>query len=156
MIRSLRMALFALCLASSALAAPLPYDETADAEAAVKQALATAQRSRRPVLLILGANWCEDCRALDRSLSTGENAKLMAQAFNVVKVDVGQFDRNLAISERYGNPVKKGIPAAVLLSPANEVLYVTKAGELADARHMSDTGVYDFFRRIAAGAGSAR
>ena len=45
-------------------------------------------------------------------------------------------------------PVKKGIPAAVVLSPEGEVLYATRLGELADARHMSDTGVYDFFKRV--------
>ena len=44
--------------------------------------------------------------------------------------------------------MKKGIPAAVVLSPEGEVLYATRLGELADARQMSDTGIYDFFKRV--------
>lgn len=130
-----------------AVAAPLPYDERADAKAGVQQALSAAAGRRVPVLVILGANWCEDCRALAAAMQRGRNAELIAKGFEVVKVDVGNFDRNLDLAERYGNPIAKGIPAAVILSPAGKVLYATKAGELADARRMSDSGVYVFFKR---------
>lgn len=142
-------------LASSAWAAPLPYDETANARADVQQALIAAQPGKRPVLVIFGANWCEDCRALDTALKAPKNAELMAREFVVVKVDVGRFDRNLDISSLYGNPIKAGIPAAVLLSPKQDVLYATRAGELADARRMSETGVHDFFRDALARAKAA-
>ena len=135
--------LFAACAAGAA--GPLPYDESADARADVRQALAAAQRSGKPALLVFGANWCEDCRALDAALKTGRNAALIAGSFQVVKVDVGRFDRNLDGANAYCNPIKKGIPAAVVLSPYNEVLYATRAGELADARRMSESGIYDFF-----------
>jgi thioredoxin 1 len=137
-----------LIFASLASAAPLPYDESANANAAVQSALAAAQQSRQPVLVILGANWCEDCRALAAALESGKSAELVAREFKVVKVDVGNFDRNLDLVARYGNPIAKGIPAAVVLSPSGQVLYATKAGELADARRMSASGVYDFFKRV--------
>jgi thioredoxin 1 len=143
-----RLALLFALAVTFAHAAPLPYDEKADAKADVQRALSAAQANGTPVLVIFGANWCPDCRALDQALSTGKNAELMAREFRVVKVDVGQFDRNLDLAARYGNPVKKGIPAAVVLSPQGEVLYATRLGELADARHMSDTGIYDFFKGV--------
>jgi len=130
----------------------LPYDETADARAELQHALATAAAKKRPVLVIFGANWCPDCRALDASLKTGANAELMAKEFVIVKVDVGRFDRNLPLAEQYGNPTKKGIPAAVVLSPAGQLLYATRAGELSNARRMSDTGVHDFFSQVVATA----
>ena len=132
----------------SAGAAPLPYDEAADAKAALQQALGAAKREQRPVLVIFGANWCEDCRALDQALKLGRNATLVGREFETVKIDVGRFNRNLDIAEAYGNPIKKGIPAAVVLSPDDRVLYATKAGELADARRMSETGIYDFFENV--------
>jgi len=134
-----------LCLALAVQAADLPYNETADANADVGAALAAAGAAHKPALVIFGANWCEDCRALDAALKTGRNAELMAREFSVVKVDVGRFDRNLDIAAAYGNPIKKGIPAAVLLSADNHVLYATRAGELADARRMSKDGIYQFF-----------
>jgi hypothetical protein len=73
----------------------------------------------------------------------------------VVKVDVGNFDHNLDVAAKYGDPIKKGIPAAVIVSPTGQVLYATKGGELADARRMSDDGVYEFFRKAASGSRAA-
>jgi protein disulfide-isomerase len=138
--------------ATMAGAADRPYDPSADARAQIHTALAEAAAKQQPVLLIFGANWCPDCRALDKSLHAGRNAELMAREFKVVKVDVGNFDHNLDVVAEYGNPIKKGIPAAVIVSPDNKVLYATRAGELADARRMSDDGVYEFFRKAVAEA----
>jgi thioredoxin 1 len=139
----------ALALAAiAAVAAPpaaLPYDGSADAHAEIRQALATARATNRPVLLIFGANWCEDCRALDAALHSPANAPLIAQDFEVVKIDVGRFDRNLDIATSYGEAIAHGIPSAVIVSPANAILYATRAGELADARTMSQSGIHDFF-----------
>lgn len=143
-------------LSAAVLAAPLPYDESANAKVAVQHALVAAKSSHKPVLIVFGANWCEDCRALDHALKSGKSAVLLAGSFNIVKVDVGNFDRNLDVVAAYGNPIKKGIPAAVVVSVDNKVLYATKAGELADARRMSETGIYEFFRRISQGVASGK
>lgn len=143
-----KLVLLAGFAASVAIAAPLPYDETADAKADVKRTLAEAKKQDKPVLVIFGANWCEDCRALDKALHEGRNAQLVNREFKVVKVDVGRFDKNLDVAKAYGDPIKKGIPGAAVLSPEGKVLYITKLGELADARHMSETGIYDFFHAV--------
>ncbi|QDQ28605.1 thioredoxin family protein [Chitinimonas arctica] len=129
-------------------AGEMPYNESSDAKRDVKQALIEAAKAKKPVLLVFGANWCEDCRALDTSLKTDRNAKLMAEEFKVVKIDVGRFDKNLDLDTVYGNPIKKGIPAVVVLAPDQRVLYATRAGELANARGMDAAGVYGFFHRI--------
>ena len=149
--RTLATAILVLAAAGAA-AAMLPYDEAANPKADLETALATSNATKRPVLVIFGANWCEDCRALDASLKNANNANLVSKEFVLVKVDVGNFDRNLDVAARYGNPIKRGIPAAVVLSPNNQVLYATRAGELSNARRMSETGVYDFFRGVASSA----
>ena len=135
--------------ASVAVAADKPYDESADAKAQIAVALRDAAAAHEPVLLIFGANWCPDCRALDQALKTGRNAELMGR-FKVVKVDVGHFDHNVDVSTAYGNATVKGIPSAVIVSPDNRILFMTRAGELADARSMSDDGVYQFFTKAEA------
>lgn len=129
-------------------AGPPPYDEAANARQDVAQALGSAKAANLPTLVIFGANWCEDCRALDKSLKTTRNAELMAKEFVMVKVDVGNFNRNLDLTAQYGNPTKKGIPAAVLVSPGGEVIYATRAGELSSARRMGDSGIFEFFRKM--------
>ena len=141
------LALTALFATGALAATAMPYNPKADAKAEVRHALSEARANHEPVLVFFGANWCEDCRSLARSLKSGRNAKLMADHFNIVKVDVGNFNRNLSVDKRFGDPIHKGIPAAVILSPRGKVLYATRAGELANARHMSNQGVYDFFRK---------
>jgi protein disulfide-isomerase len=130
-------------------AASGPYDEAADARAQIRAALARSQADKRPVLVVFGANWCPDCRALDLAMKGGRNAELIGKEFRVVKVDVGRFDKNADVAERYGVPLKKGIPAVAIVSPAGRAIYATKAGELADARGMSEDGIYQFFRKAA-------
>ncbi|HET7400320.1 MAG TPA: thioredoxin family protein [Usitatibacter sp.] len=144
--RLLAAAFFAATLAQ---AATLPYDEAADAHAQVAQAVSAAAGDHRPVLVVFGANWCPDCRALDMAMKDGRNAELIGREFRVVKVDVGRFDRNVDVAERYGVPLKKGIPAVAIVAPDGHALYATKAGELADARGMSEDGLYRFFREAA-------
>ena len=136
---------FALSQASAA--TPQAYDESADAKAAISKALTEAKATDKKVLVIFGANWCKDCLELDKSMK-GQSAPLLASKFVTVKVNVGQFDKNMDLSAAYGTPTKKGIPAAVLLRPDNSVLYASKGGELSNARKMSEQGVYDFFDEI--------
>lgn len=127
-----------------------PYDEAADARADVQRALTDASLARMPVLVVFGANWCGDCKVLDLALKSGGVAALVQQHFRVVKVNVGRFDRNVDLAERYGVPLKRGIPAIAVLSGQGVPLYATTAGELADARKMGDTAIHDFLARVAA------
>ena len=138
-----------LAVAFSANAATAPYDELANAPAQIQTSLQEAKVTHKPVLVVFGANWCGDCKVLDMSFKTGPSAPLIQQHFKMVKVNVGKFDRNLDIAEAYGVPLKKGIPAVAILSIDGKVIYATKTGELADARNMGDTAIYDFFVKVA-------
>ncbi|MEO8802034.1 MAG: thioredoxin family protein [Rudaea sp.] len=151
-----RLLLLTMFAATSAFAATGPYNPEADANADVQQALSQAAANHKPVLLFFGANWCPDCRTLAKSLEVGKNAELMVTHFNIVKIDVGNFNYNLDVVKRFGNPIKKGIPAAVIASADGKVLYSTRAGELSSARNMSDQGVYDFFTKAIASVQAAK
>jgi thioredoxin 1 len=149
----LKSTLIALLLVTSAAAAAdgnAPYDEKANAKAQIRTTLAEAKRARVPVLVVFGANWCGDCKILDMAFKSGTSAPLIAKNFRVVKVDVGRFDRNVDIATAYGVPLKSGIPAVAILSQTGEVVYATREGELADARKMGDSGIYDFFSKVSA------
>ncbi|HEX3836729.1 MAG TPA: thioredoxin family protein [Steroidobacteraceae bacterium] len=139
------LALAAASLATAALAAPWPYNEQADAAADVQHAIAAAQADHKKVLLVFGANWCPDCRALDRAMH-GSSRHLIDSEFDVVKIDVGNFDKNLTLAKRYGNPIAKGIPAVVVVGSGNQVLYSTRGGELANAGQMTEQSIYDFLK----------
>lgn len=130
-------------LTLGAMAAEFPYDEKADAQVELRHALEMARSDHKNVLVVFGANWCPDCRELDKALH-GSSQALIAARFDVVKVDVGNFNKNLDIAQRYGNPIKSGIPAVVVLTADEHVLYSTRGGELANARRMGESGIYEF------------
>lgn len=132
----------------AAVAKPI-YDEKADAASDIQRAVAQAKASRKAVLVVFGANWCGDCRALDASFDTGTVAPLIAQRYVVVKVDVGRFDRNVGLATNYRVPLRAGIPAVAVLNAEGQLQHATRGGELADARRLGDRGIHDFFAKLA-------
>ena len=114
-----------------------PYDENADALDSISKALEIAELENKYVLLQMGGNWCPDCRTLGEYFTRPDIKAWLDDRAILVSVDVGEWNRNLNIVERYGNPISEGIPALVLLNSENEVMFATLAGELASARSMS-------------------
>ena len=114
-----------------------PYDETANAQNDIADAINLAEKTDKYILLEMGGNWCPDCRTLGEYFAREDIKSWLDERFIVVAVDVGEWDKNLDIAERYGNPISEGIPALVLLNSENEVMFATLAGELASARSMS-------------------
>jgi len=137
-------------LTTAASAADGPYNETADAKLDIQQALTQSATVKTPVIIVFGANWCGDCKMLDSAMKNGTSAPLLSKDFKIVKVNVGHFDKNLDVAKTYGVPLQMGIPAVAIISHNNQVLYVTREGELANARKMGDTGIYEFFKRVTA------
>ena len=122
-----------------------PYNESANAKADVQAALTAAKAEKKAVLIVFGGNWCGDCKVLDMEMHQGELAKLVNDKLVVVKVDVGRFDKNLDVANRYGNILKKGVPSVALVRADGSVAYQTDGGELADARKMGRDGITSFF-----------
>lgn len=152
-ILTISLLVLAACIVTgNATAMDTPYNDNADARLEIHRALARAAETKTSVIVVFGANWCPDCRELDHAMKNGECAALVTRDFQIVNVSVGRFDKNLDVAESYGVPISKGIPAVAILSSQNKVLYVTKEGELADARNMGDTGIYKFFKRVTATA----
>jgi protein disulfide-isomerase len=122
-----------------------PYDEKADAHQQIAAAIAEASKAQRNVILIFGANWCPDCRALDAQMHKEELAALIATNYEVVKVDIGRHDKNQDLGEKYHVPLEHGIPALAVLDPGGKLLYAMDQGQFADARHMSYESIKEFF-----------
>ena len=115
----------------------LPYDESANAEIDLANAIAEANSKNKHILIEMGANWCPDCRTLGRYFQRADIKAWLDERFVVVAVDVGEWDKNLEIAERYGNPISEGIPSLVVLDSKGVMQFATLAGELASAREIS-------------------
>jgi len=123
-----------------------PYDETADAHQDIADALKIADESKKYILLQMGGNWCPDCRTLGAYLAREDIKAWLDDRFIVVPVDVGEWDKNIVIAERYGNPISEGIPALVVLDKNENVVFATLAGELASARNMSGDDLIEWLK----------
>lgn len=123
------------------------YDENADAHRDVVAAITKAQASQRNVILVFGANWCGDCRALDAQMHKPELAAIIEKNFVVVNVNLGRYDKNLDVAEKYHVPIKQGIPALAVLNSRGALLYAMDQGQFADARHMSYENIKAFFEQ---------
>lgn len=124
-----------------------PYDEQADAHQRVAAAIADASKAGKNIILVFGANWCPDCRALDAQMHKDDLASLIAENYEVVKINVGRFDKNQDLGEKYHVPLKHGIPALAVLDPHGNLLYAMDQGQFSDARHMSYDNIKEFFVR---------
>jgi thioredoxin 1 len=123
----------------------LPFNEAADPQAEIRAAMTQAAAEKKYVLLIFGANWCIDCRELSANMVKSPLSDLIRQRYVVVKVDVGNWNKNLDVVKAWGDPIAKGIPGVVVADPNGSTLYMTKAGEVANARWMGSEGLMKFF-----------
>jgi thioredoxin 1 len=122
---------------------PDPGQAKADIAAALKKAAATHRR----VLLDFGGNWCGDCQVLDIYFHDAKNKPILDADFVLVDVNIGQMDANLDLAERYGVPLKKGVPALAVLSERGTLLYSQKQGEFEAMRRMESSSVTEFLAR---------
>jgi thiol:disulfide interchange protein len=130
------------------------YDENADARAEVRDALATAAREHKRVILDFGGNWCGDCQVLDIYFHREPNAGLLAQNYVLVDIDIGRMDKNVDVADKYDVPLRKGVPALAVLDSRGRVLYTQKNGEFEKMRSMSPESVTTFLEKWK-GPGSA-
>jgi thiol:disulfide interchange protein len=104
---------------------PRLYRENANAAAEISQALATAAREHKRVLLDFGGNWCIDCHVLENAFHQPRIAPLLNDNYVLVHVDVGRYDKNLDLAKRYKVNLEKGVPSLAVLSARGAVLYST-------------------------------
>jgi thiol:disulfide interchange protein len=127
-----------------------PYDEGANAEAAVAAAFARAQKSHKRVLIDLGGNWCVDCIVLSNFLKLPEMERFMAAHYEVVTVDVGRFNRNLQIPARFGVTKKlEGVPALLIATPDGKLVNGKDVFATATASEMTPKSVADYLAKYA-------
>ncbi len=102
----------------------LIYNETADANIDVAAALARAQRNNTRVLLQWGANWCGWCKWLHASCKSDASlARELLYEYEVVLIDVGQFNKHQDLATKYGVDLKKnGVPFLTVLAADGTVV----------------------------------
>ncbi len=118
-----------------------------NAHAEIAQALKLAAQQHKRVLVVFGANWCYDCHVLDLAFHRPDVAAVLGPNFEVVHVDVGEYDKNLDIMQQFQVPKERGIPAIAVLGSDGKLLYSQKGGEFEKARSLSPEDVLAFLNQ---------
>lgn len=128
------------------------YLPSANALDDVDQAVARAMENGRLALIVLGANWCHDSRALAARLQQEPLASLVDQHYETVFVDVGFVDKGTDVVNHFGVPGYYATPTVLIVDPGTGQLvnaYDRHRWGLADSISMEDTVAY--FERMASG-----
>jgi thioredoxin 1 len=151
MLRATRKAFAALLILTAGIVAAaqnrIIYSATANANADIAAAMQTARQQHKRIILDFGGNWCGDCQVLDIYFHQEPNASIVEKNFLVVHVDIGRMDKNVDVAEKYGVPLKRGVPALAVLDAHGHLLYSQRDGEFESMRRMDPGSVTEFLNK---------
>lgn len=97
---------------------PETVNETMDVDAAI----ASARAEGKKTLIVLGANWCHDSTAFMKSLEAPSTSLIAENNYEVVLINVGEFERGYETAERFHQPIYTHTPTVLIVDPEDEVL----------------------------------
>ena len=92
------------------------YEEPSEVHAGIEAAKARAAKEGKRVAVVFGADWCPDCFAFDSALKHRLVLPILEPTYVVVKVSIGNRNRNLELMTDYGMAVENGIPAVAIMT----------------------------------------
>ena len=126
------------------------YPPAQEAPSEIKAALARAARDHKRVILVFGGNWCYDCHVLNATFHSKDIAPLVDANYHVVHVNIGDdYDKNLDLAAKYKVPLKRGVPALVVLAPDGSLVYTQQEGEFENSVRLSPADVTEFLKKWA-------
>ncbi|MFT4113488.1 thioredoxin family protein [Silvibacterium sp.] len=123
------------------------YPDPSGASSELAAAIKKAHAEHKNIILDFGGNWCGDCKVLNIYFHQEPNLSLLDKNFVLVDVNVGHFDANTDIAERYEIPLHKGVPALAVLDENGKLLYSQKNGEFESMRRMDPSSVTEFLNQ---------
>jgi thioredoxin 1 len=104
-----------------AVAAVVTHRETSKVgQGLIAEARARATRNHKFLMVEFGAGWCTDCAQLSKSLEDEKRRDQFRKEFELLYVDVGEFNRNLDIAKSLGIDVTEAIPTAAFFPPNSD------------------------------------
>jgi len=123
------------------------YPPPEEAKPEIASALAAATKDHKRVLLVFGGNWCYDCHVLDTTFRSKEFAPIVNANYHVIHVNVGNYDVNLDLADKYQIPLKKGVPSLAILDPDGKLVVSQKQGEFESTVKIGPEDVLEFLKK---------
>lgn len=123
------------------------YSDSADAHADIAQALHSAMQEHKRVIVDFGGNWCADCQVLDIYFHQQPNLAILEKNFELVHVNIGHYDKNLDVVEKYDVPIKHGVPLLMVLDAHGRVLYIQRDRQFEKMQMVTPASVTEFLNQ---------
>jgi thioredoxin 1 len=123
------------------------YPPPEEAQAEISTALAAAARQHKRVILVFGGNWCYDCHVLDTTFRSKDFAPIVNANYIVIHINVGNYDANLDLAQKYEIPLNKGVPSLAILDPDGKLLVSQKNGEFESTVRIGPEDVLEFLKK---------
>ena len=118
----------------------------------VQQALSRAGDAERLALVVLGANWCHDSRAMAARLQRAPLADVIQQNYELVLVDVGFYERGRDVVQQFGVPQYYATPTVLIVDPSSGQLVNSKDRHIwGNAYRISMSESVEYFEKWATG-----
>jgi len=130
-------------------ARPFDPEPSLDAQAAVDEALADAALAGKHAIIVMGADWCHDSRALAGWFQTPRFETMLSENFVVRYIDVGQKNRNIDVAQRFGLDNIVGTPTIIVTNMQGDVLNLETAPTWRNAASRSENEIFDYFAELA-------
>lgn len=127
---------------------PVLYADPSQAQAYLTEALATAGRTKKRVLVVFGANWCYDCHVLDATFHSPTFMSLVQANYVVVHINIGDEGKdNNDLAARLGVNLERGVPSLAVLDPDGKVIVSQQNGEFESTVKIGPEDVHTFLEK---------
>lgn len=122
------------------------YDPSLNGMEQIKEAVSTAAKKGKHVLIQYGGNWCGWCIKFDAFCKADSViSKVISDNYISVKLNYDQVNKNEASNEYLGNPSRFGFPVFIILDGKGKVLHIQDSGLLEENKGYSKDKVTGFF-----------
>lgn len=126
------------------------YLAAADPMADLTEGFDAARKNNKLVLLVMGANWCHDSRALAARLQEEPLSSLVNDNYETLFVDVGYLQKGKEIITHLGIPVYYATPTVLIVDPVSgKVVNNMNRHQWRDAAKISMEESLEYFQLFA-------
>ena len=127
---------------------PSLYDGTDVSKDTLDNFITNTLNEEKQSLFLFGANWCPDAQCLDAILRIPTFESYLNEHFSIMRIDVGEYDRNMSLMEPLGLPSQEGIPRVIVLDLKGEPINLETNDRWRSARQSDPQDIFEYFQNL--------
>jgi thioredoxin 1 len=127
---------------------PSLYDGTDVSKDKLNNFITNTLNEEKQPLFLFGANWCPDAQCLDAILRLPTFESYLNEHFSIMRIDVGEYDRNMSLMEPLGLPSQEGIPRVIVLDLKGEPINLETNDRWRSARQSDPQDIFEYFQNL--------